>query len=106
MNGLEVVIRDVTGVLKSQIDDAKVSIKKEVNRRFDERLESIHSEKQALIKQLSQQVECDFKREILNLSKKITMLVELQRKRFKDFEEMIAKSTVRVDALTKRDLKR
>lgn len=34
------------------------------------------------------------------------MLVELQRKRFKDFEEMVAKSTVRVDALTKRDLKR
>ena len=54
MNGLEGVIRDVTKILKDQIDDAKVSIKKEVNRRFDERLESIHSEKQALINQMSQ----------------------------------------------------
>ena len=59
-----------------------------------------------MIQQMSAQVECDFKREILNLSKKITMMVELQRKRFKDFEEMVAKSTVRVDALTKRDIKR
>jgi hypothetical protein len=55
---------------------------------------------------MSSRIESEFKKEISNLSKKITMLVELQRKRFKDFEETMAKANVRVDALTKRDLKR
>ena len=41
MNGLEDVIRDVTRALKEQIDDAKHSLKKYINRRFDERLDSI-----------------------------------------------------------------
>jgi len=55
---------------------------------------------------MSGRIESEFKKEISNLSKKITMLVELQRKRFKDFEEVMAKTNVRVDALAKRDLKR
>ena len=37
-----------------------------------------------------------------NLSKKITMLMDVQRSRFNDFEDTMTKLNVRVDALTKR----
>jgi len=81
-------------------------LKREIHTRFDERVDALHALRTNIIEEMSSRIESEFKKEICNLSKKITMLVELQRKRFKDFDEVVAKTNVRVDALTKRDLKR
>jgi hypothetical protein len=49
-----------------------------------------------------QKVEKDVKIEMHNLSKKLTMIMDIQRTRFNDFEDTIAKLNVRIDALSKR----
>lgn len=46
----------------------------------------------------------DFKKEMTNLSKKITLMMDLQRTRFSDFEVTLAKMNVRMDALSKKQV--
>lgn len=106
MCGFEEKFEETRRQIKEHNEEAKKVLKKEIHTRFDERIDSLHALRTNLIEEMSSRIESEFKKEISNLSKKITMLVELQRKRFKDFEEMMAKTNVRVDALTKRDLKR
>ena len=106
MCGFEEKFEETRRQIKEHNEEAKRVLKKEIHTRFDERIDSLHALRTNLIEEMSSRIESEFKKEISNLSKKITMLFELQRKRFKDFEETMAKANVRVDALTKRDLKR
>lgn len=106
MCGFEEKFEETRRQLKEHNEEAKKILKREIHTRFDERVDALHALRTNIIEEMSSRIESEFKKEICNLSKKITMLVELQRKRFKDFDEVVAKTNVRVDALTKRDLKR
>jgi protein-disulfide isomerase-like protein with CxxC motif len=89
-----------------EITDQFAKFRQEMTSKFDQRVASLHVDRQSIISDITNKIENDLKVQVQQLGKKVTMLIDIQRKKYKEFEDMVAKTNVRFDALNKRDLKR
>ena len=74
---------------------AKRDVIKEVNSNFEERLASL---KAGMLNEMDLKVEKNLKRDLKALAKKTNMLIDLQRQKFREMQDKIVKTNVKVEA--------
>lgn len=74
---------------------AKRDVIKEVNSNFEERLASL---KASMLNEMDLKVEKNLKRDLKALAKKTNMLIDLQRQKFREMQDKIVKTNVKVEA--------